>query len=178
MPYSPVNTGVSPNTARASYNAQTLELFDAVDALEAGESYTTFHKLASDTTLNSTSFADTGLQHSVVADQVYSFRAVVIFHTAGGADTDAAWGISGPASPTVFAYQLMAETTNAGRYYEATNTYDGGALIDSAVRGVLPRLAYIDGIIIPSANGTLKVRGRSESTAQIIVVAGSSLEVF
>lgn len=128
-------------------------------------------------------FADvTGLSFPVASGVTYRFRALILYDAAA-TTTGSRWALSGPATPTRLAYTVTAPTPAAVSAVAAQvqqqnqyNTYDA-----SAVGAFSPfttgNLAVINGVITPSATGTLVVRFASEVNGSAITAkAGSTLE--
>lgn len=137
--------------------------------------------LASDVTNNNATantIADvTGLSFAVTAGQTYFFRFLVDF-TAAATTTGSRWSVSGPASPTRLAfrsnYSLTAtsETVNNG-----LTAYDTPAAANASSAATGGNIAVIEGIITPSASGTVIARFASEvASSAIVAKAGSMLE--
>lgn len=106
----------------------------------------------------------TGLSVAVQAGQFYHFRAVVPF-TSTLLTNGSRFSITGPASPTSLVYRSSVPTgTAAQKLNEGLTAYDlpAAASTDSLLTG---NLAIVEGIIKPSADGTLKVRFASELAA-------------
>ncbi len=141
--------------------------------------------LASDVTNNNATantIADvTGLSFSVTAGETYIFRAT-IWYTAAATTTGSRWSVNGPASPTRLAYRstysltASSQTTNSG-----LTAYDlpSASNASSAATTTGANVAEVQGIITPSANGTVIIRFASEiSSSAIVAKAGSLLEWY
>lgn len=140
--------------------------------------------LASDQTNATTSFADiTGLSFAVVAGTTYSFKAKIIF-SVNAATTGNAFSINGPAT-TQLAYSVTRPSTTAtyGTAGLAPTTLSVKAYDVPPATASTPEttgnIAIIEGIIQPSANGTVAVRFASEVAVAggLVAKAGSTLEV-
>lgn len=133
--------------------------------------------LGSDVTNNNATantIADvTGLSFAVTAGNKYYFRFVIPY-TAAATTTGSRWAINGPASPTGLryrsAYTLTAtsETVNGGvAAYDSPAAASASSLTDG-------NIAIIEGIIQPSASGTVIARFASEvSSSAIVAKAGA-----
>jgi hypothetical protein len=129
--------------------------------------------------VSTTAYGDVaGLGHAVVAGRTYRFRAFIIWRSAA-ATTGARFSVNGPATPTKLSYIARwtgltdpVETLYTGRAYDAGTASTGVAALN------VDEFAIIEGVIIPSANGTLIPRVASEVAASAITPqAGSYFEV-
>jgi hypothetical protein len=140
---------------------------------------TTIVTLASDV-INNNATANTmanvtGLSFAVTANVTYRFRALV-YYTAAATTTGSRWAISGPTSPTLIAYSstyaLTATTTTANN----VAAYDVPAACNASSASTTGNIAQIEGIIRPSASGTVIVRFASEiANSAITAKAGSTI---
>lgn len=116
------------------------------------------------------SIADvTGLSFPVQAGARYHFKFVIPY-TAAGTGTGARFSISGPSSPTYLAYRSEWTLTAGNR---ATNDGLASYNLPSAAGAtslLVGNIAIVEGIIQPSADGTVIARFASE-------VAGSAITV-
>lgn len=131
--------------------------------------------LSSDVANSTTSFADvTGLSFSVVSGETYTFEALVVFTSAANT-TGSKWSVNGPASPTMLTFKSEAATTATTSRIDYGDSYDtGGPSTQTPVLSFVQ--AKIEGIIKPSANGTVVIRFGSEvSSSAITAKAGSIL---
>ncbi len=138
--------------------------------------------LASDVTNNNATantIADvTGLSFSVTAGETYYFQ-FVIWYTSAATTTGSRWSINGPGSPTRLGYRSSysltstSETVNSG-----LTAYDlpAAANATSTATTTGGNVAVVEGLITPSANGTVIARFASEvSSSAIVAKAGSVL---
>lgn len=134
--------------------------------------------LASDVTNNNgtaNTIADvTGLSFSVLNGKTYYFEFNILY-TAAATSTGSRWSLNGPASPTYLnytsEYSLTTTTTTRNPGYQAYDS-PSGANATSASTG--NNWAFINGVIRPSADGTLIARFASEvSSSAIVAKAGS-----
>jgi len=131
--------------------------------------------LSSDQSMNSTSFADvTGLSIPVLANKQYWFKFVIVAASAA-TSVGVAWSINGPTFTDLKYYSYFANTNSVAttQYNNAVSSYDS----ITATPGGLPTrgLAFIEGLIQPSVNGTLIARFRSENLNTVTAKAGSVL---
>jgi hypothetical protein len=117
----------------------------------------------------------TGLSFAVTAGVTYRFRAIV-YYTSAATTTGSRWSINGPASPTLLAYQstyALTATTNTSNNAVA---YNIPAACNASSASTTGNIAQIEGIIKPSASGTVIVRFASEVASSAITArAGSTL---
>lgn len=129
--------------------------------------------LASDVSNSAVGYADvTGLSFEVVSGNVYYFK-FFIRTTAGVTTTGAAWSINGPAT-TYLHFQVHYPTSTATNdivYLDAMSAYNtpGTANTASPLLGTV----IIEGLIKPSANGTVIARFSPEVAAIITAKEGS-----
>lgn len=123
----------------------------------------------------------TGLSFSVTATETYWFQ-FTIWYTAAATTTGSRWSVNGPASPTRLAYRsnysltATSETVNSG-----LTAYDlpAAASASSTATTTGGNVAVIQGLITPSASGTVIARFASEvSSSAIVAKAGSLLEWY
>lgn len=149
--------------------------------IQAAVNATNLVVLASDVTNNNgtaNTIADvTGLSFSVTAAETYCFKFTIAY-TAAATTTGSRWSINGPGSPTMLNYTsryTLTATTETVNYATAYDT-PSGASASSLTAG---NVAVIQGIIKPSANGTVVARFASEvSSSAIVAKAGSLLEWY
>ena len=125
--------------------------------------------LASTFTTVGTGFESvTDLSFAVTANKTYKWRATIAF-TATSAST---FSLTGPASPTFNVFRFTASnaaTTNA--VFNAA-AYDTGTNAAMSSNG----MCTADGVIRPTASGTVTVRVRSASGGGLSLRAGSIIE--
>lgn len=108
----------------------------------------------------------TGLSFPVVANSTYRFKFFIVY-TSAATTTGSRWSINGPATTFVnynsnYTLTATSQTANSG-----VAAYDkpSGASASSLASG---NIAIIEGIIRPSANGTVIARFASEISASAI----------
>lgn len=142
---------------------------------QGGGNYRTLISLGADVTNSTTTIANvTGLSFAVTSGTTYRFY-IVIPYTSAATTTGSRWTLTGPAN-TLFSYTskyTLTATTQTVNYASA-NDIPAAANASSLTAG---NVCIIEGLIKPSANGTLQVRFASEVAASAIVAkAGSSIE--
>lgn len=117
----------------------------------------------------------TGLSFSVTAGITYRFKILIIY-TAAAITTGSRWSINGPASPTLLAYTSHYPNSSAGETINSNVAYDNPSSSNAVSPFTTGNICTIDGIIIPSASGTVTIRFASEvANSAITAKAGSSL---
>jgi hypothetical protein len=116
----------------------------------------------------------TGLSFSVLSGKTYWFEFFV-WYTAAASTTGSRWTINGPASPTLLNYESRYTLTNASETRNALlQAYDLPAASNATSSVTAANWAKIEGMIRPSADGTVIARFASEvSSSAIIAKAGS-----
>jgi len=144
----------------------------------ASASFTTV-VLASDVTNNNASantIADvTGLSFSVTSGLTYWFRACVMY-TAAATTTGSRWSVNGPAITTLIYKSEYSLTTTSRTTNDGLTAYDSPAASNASSAATAGNVATVEGLLTPSASGTLIVRFASEvSSSAIVAKAGSIL---
>lgn len=168
------------STVQLTKNAPVIKTVNSVDLLGAGNiaiagvnSTTIF--LANDV-VNNNAVANTlqdctGLSFPVLANTTYRFKVFIVFNSII-ATTGSRWSINGPATTFMFYrsnYTLTAasETVNSGiTAYNNPSASNASSL-------TVGNIAIIEGIIRPSAVGTVIVRFASEISASAVTALGT-----
>jgi len=120
------------------------------------------------TNATSTGYEDvTGLSFAVTAGKTYKWRATLGYTNSANIQ----FAINGPAV-TFNRYRFTSAATSTGNLVSNQTTYNNPNSTAAAVSGV----STADGIIKPSANGTVIVRYRCASIGGLTVLAGSIIE--
>jgi hypothetical protein len=120
------------------------------------------------TNATSTGYEDvTGLSFAVTAGKTYKWRATLGYTNSANIQLS----INGPAV-TFNRYRFTSAATSTGNLVSNQTTYNNPNSTAAAVSGV----STADGIIKPSANGTVIVRYRCASIGGLTVLAGSIIE--
>lgn len=153
----------------------TITPNDGANTITVAATAPSFVVLGSDVTNNNASantIADvTGLSFAVVAGNKYWFKFVIPY-TSAATTTGSRWAVNGPAVTRLnytSRYTLTAttETVNYADAYDIPAASNATALTSG-------NLAIIEGIIVPSANGTVIARFASEvSSSAIVAKAGA-----
>jgi hypothetical protein len=116
----------------------------------------------------------TGLSFPVTAGKRYHFK-FIISYTSAAATTGSRWSINGPASPTFLAYAARYTLTAITCTATAQVAYDLPAAAN-ATSLLAGNAAVIEGVIVPSVDGTVIARFASEiASSAITAKAGSTL---
>jgi hypothetical protein len=127
--------------------------------------------LPSDVSVAATNTAITGLSFYVAAGETYKFKFIVSY-TCGATTAGSAWAVNGPAA-TQIAYQVTQATsasstlvtTSVGVIGAASSPGTGNALATAG------NIAILEGVVTPSASGTLIVNGIKDADSTITVNA-------
>lgn len=133
------------------------------------------HKSA-DQTFNSATPADvSGMNFSVASGRYYEFRFLVLFRS-DTATVGIGLAVTVP-GVTRFGYTVrtMIAADGAGGELQGAGTASDDAVLGSAVPAInTDYIAEVVGVIVPSANGTLQLRARTETgTTNVVVRQGS-----
>lgn len=154
-----VKTNINNNGSGAAINALNLVV------------------LASDVVNNNgtaNTIADvTGLSFSVTAGETYHFEFIIPY-TAAATTTGSRWSISGPGSPTLLNYTSQYTLTATSMTTNYATAYDIPAA-SNATSLTAGNVAWIAGIIKPSANGTVIARFASEVASSAITAKAGAL---
>jgi hypothetical protein len=116
----------------------------------------------------------TGLSFPVTAGVNYNFHAL-IYYTSASVNTGSRWSVNGPAA-TLLAYTSQYSLTATTVTNNNVAAYDNPALANATSASTTGNITIIDGIIRPSASGTLIVRFASEIGGSAITAkAGSTI---
>ena len=127
------------------------------------------------TTVGTSYGSVTGLSWYGKAGEVYKFHAKVVYDTAATGD-GANFSVSGPASPTVLAYRSSVGTAAGTEAVNHGNAYDLPASAQTTGSAfTTDNIAIVEGVISPSADGTISIRGIAENASTITVQGASSV---
>lgn len=117
----------------------------------------------------------TGLTFPVLSGVSYYWKAAIGF-TAAATTTGSRWAVNGPASPTHLAYTSRYPLTATTETFNYATAYDIPAAAN-ATSLTTGNVAVIEGVITPSADGTVAMRFASEiSSSAIVAKTGSVLQ--
>jgi hypothetical protein len=136
-----------------------------------------FTALAGDVATTSTTLSDvTGLSFPVTSGKSYWFR-FTIAATSPATSTGWGWSINGPAISYLGYHSFYPSSTTTLLYNNGLSTYDNPSTATGNTV-ITPGIIYIEGIITPSANGTLIARFRSETAGQAITAKAGSVVFY
>ena len=172
-------SGSTPVTITAGTNVTISETGNNITlSASGGSSYRTLVTLGSDV-INNNAVANTlqdvtGLSFSVTSGTTYRFYCIIPYSSAA-TTTGSRWTINAPAS-TLLAYTstyTLTATTQTLNFAGAV-AIPAASNLTSLLTG---NMCIIQGVIKPSANGTLQIRFASEvSNSAITAKAGATLE--
>ncbi len=139
----------------------------------------TVYTMGADVSTAATAFADvTGLSFPVLAGVRYKFDVYIPWSaTVTGVGTR--WAVNGPATPTFLNYRANWSTTQTSQSVTNNNTYDQPGVGAASAQANNSNMAFLEGVITPSAAGTVIVRFAVGGTTQTItaLAAGAELRV-
>ena len=113
-----------------------------------------------------------GLEFPVVAGETYRFRYMIPYDTSAN-NVGSRWSINGPAFTRLnFTSSYGNNVTN--RVTNNAGNYDEGAT--SGATSGTGNVAIIEGVITPSASGSVMARVASENNNPVTAFAGASVE--
>lgn len=115
----------------------------------------------------------TGLSFAVTAGSKYWFRFIIPY-TSAATTTGSRWAINGPAAPTLLNYTSHYTLTATSETVNYATAYDIPAA-SNASSLTAGNIATIEGIIVPSANGSVIARFASEVTVSAIVAKAGAV---
>lgn len=118
-------------------------------------------------------YSVTGLSFQASANTTYRFRATILF-TSTATGNGLSFSLTGPSSPTNFAYTYLEPKTNGTDMFRGgNNTYDSDAGVNQSMSGA--NIAIVEGIIKNgSTAGTVVIRARGDAAAKFSVLGTSS----
>lgn len=140
-----------------------------------------FSKKTTDQTFNVTAPASaTSLSFAVLPGSTYKFKFTVIY-TSAATNTGLRLGLT---YPTATAASAMANISSGvdgtGAFFQGVLNSSGDSVVAAATPQAAPAvmLAYVEGIIVPSAAGDVQLTAASElAGTNVIILAGSFVEV-
>ena len=128
-----------------------------------------------DQSSNILAFADvTDLSFAVVAGRTYKFKIFCQFNVTN-TSTGTRWAVNGPSFSRLF-YNTLVTSGTGLQANQAWNTYDAMSATGNS-NFTTNNCAIIEGIVVPSANGTLIARFACELTVtSVTCIAGSYIE--
>jgi len=118
----------------------------------------------------------TGLSFPVVSGSTYSFKFMIIY-TAAATTTGSRWSINGPAT-TLLGFRSSWPLTITTVTVNNRTAYDVPTASSTSSGNTAGNIAFIEGFITPSADGTVIARFASEVTASAITAKAGSFVQF
>lgn len=115
----------------------------------------------------------TGLSFPVVAGETYQFEFFIPYNAAA-TTTGSRWSISGPTT-SYLSLQSSYSLTTTSLTFNSVNSYDLPAASNASSAATTGNLAYMTGIITPSANGNVIARFASEILSSAITAKAGAL---
>lgn len=141
----------------------------------------TLVRKTADQTINGTAFQDiTDLSFAIVANTTYYFIFFITFQSTT-TTTGHGWSVNGPAVSLLnyrVNYQTIANATAGAMPHRKDVAYDAMAALTSTITLNVNLLVQIEGVIRPSANGTLAARVRSELANNNLTVRADSIGIL
>jgi hypothetical protein len=181
------NGGTGQTTANAAFNAlvpsQTGNSgkFLTTDGTNTSWAAAVNTTMISSDVINNNGTANTiadvtGLSFSVTSGNTYKFKFVIAY-TAAATTTGSRWSINGPATTFLYYYSNYSLTTTTITNNQGLSSYDVPAASNATSATTGSNIAIIEGVIKPSANGTVIARFASEVSASAITAkTGSYVE--
>lgn len=116
----------------------------------------------------------TGLSFPVQANVRYRFR-FTIYYTAAAATTGSRWSVNGPAFSLLHYRSAYSLTATSRTFNEGLNAYNLPALANVTSAATGSNMAVIEGVVMPTAAGSVIARFASEVAASAIVAKVGSL---
>lgn len=116
----------------------------------------------------------TGLSFAVTLGNRYWFRFIIMY-TAAATTTGSRWSINGPAFTQLIYKSEYSLTTSSKTINEGVSAYDTPAASSASSANTAANIAWIEGFITPSANGTVIARFASEVLSSAIVAKTGSI---
>lgn len=109
-------------------------------------------------------YADvTGLAFAMVAGARYAYE-IFILYTTNATGTGTAWAVNGPALTSLFHLVEWGLTATSNSFSNGIAAYDLPAAPNGTSPSTGANIAYMSGVIIPSAAGNLIARGMYENS--------------
>lgn len=162
----------------ATYNSQgalkTIIEGSTVGPVSTGWSMTVLDSDVVNNNATPNTIADvTGLSFGVVSGQQYNFRFVINYTSASTA-TGSRWSINGPAATDLRYGSQYSLTTTAITFNPGLGVYNLPATSNATSASTAANMAFIEGYILPSADGTVIARFASEIASSAITARRGS----
>ena len=168
--YNTATTGTSPNNVYPGYY-----YFDGAiwDRFITDKNRTFLPANVTNNNVTANTIADiTGLSFAVTSGVKYKFRFYITY-TSAATGTGSRFCLNGPTNTILFYNSTYSTSATSTTFNNSLTTYNVPAT-SSAGSGTNSNIAIIEGIITPSANGTVIARFASEITNSAIIALASS----
>jgi hypothetical protein len=151
---------------------ESVRIFEEIasTATQASESAGVVSSLTSPVTAVNTTLVSSGLSASIAARSVYKFEFFGVYSVASDA-IGTRWTIDGPASE-ILAYRSQWALTASSESVYQSSAFNLPASPNASSAALLGNTVKIEGIIKPTANGTLQMRFASGGVSDVILLAG------
>jgi hypothetical protein len=151
---------------------ESIRIFEdlATTATRADDSAGSLLSLPTAVTASNTTLVDSGLLASLASGQTYKFEFFGAY-TVASAAVGSRWVIEGP-SASVLAYSSEYSLTATSRTINQLSAYSLPAAANASSAGTGGNVVCVQGIVKPSANGTLSMKFASGGASAVNLVAG------
>lgn len=169
--YNTATAGSSPNNVHPGYYFWTGSIWERI---YSGVQRKFLPANVTNNNATANTIADvTDLSFDVVSGIKYRFKFYITY-TSAATTTGSRWCINGPTTSVLFYHSNYPSSTTARTFNNSLTTYNVPTT-SNAGAGTNSNIAIVEGIITPSANGTVIARFASEiSNSAIIALASAS----
>jgi hypothetical protein len=138
-----------------------------------------YSRAAADQTSTTTTLANaTNMSFTVAAGSVYKYRFMILF-TSGATQTGLRVSVTYPAVTTAGAWvNIAAGGDSTGAFYQGVINSSGDIVTATTTAAASPavEIATVEGVMVPSAAGTVQLQFASETGTAVVLKAGSFVE--
>lgn len=119
----------------------------------------------------------TGLSFAVTAGVKYKYKFQILY-TSAATTTGLRLGLTYPAATVAVALaNISSGADGTGAYFQGTINTSGDSVLSTATSSTSANghIAFVEGIIVPSANGTVQLTAATEVAASAITILANSL---
>ncbi len=140
-----------------------------------------YTRITANQTFNSTTLANaTNLSFAVVSGNVYRYKFHIMY-TAALATTGARFGLTYPAvNSSAGMANIPSGADGTGAYFQGLINTSGDSVLTTASPAATPTVLFatVEGVIHPSANGTVQLQAATEVNASSVIIrTGSFVEI-
>jgi hypothetical protein len=131
---------------------------------------------ADQATTSTTAISATNMSFPVIAGNVYKYKFLVLY-TSTSSNNGLRLGLTYPAVSTASAVaNIAAATDSTGAYYQGVINSSGDVVAaTSTAASNLIEISTVEGILVPTANGTVQLKFGSELSSQTVTIKAGSL---